>query len=352
MYPKVVIDINKFKHNVNSLIKLCNKYDINISAVSKVFCADEKLISALIECGIKEIADSRIQNLKKFQDKDVNKLLLRLPAISEAEEVVKYSNISLNSELETMEALGQASQSLGKAHKIILMLELGDLREGILTENFKYTVKEILKIKGLELAGLGVNLTCYGAIKPTPINLGELVKFAKILEDKYGIKNPIISGGNSSTLPLLINGTVPSEINNLRLGESIALGKETVKGTVIDGLFDDTFTLEAEIIELKVKNSVPTGEICQDAFGKVPVFEDKGKIKRAILAIGKQDFASSFPIPLNKDLEIMGASSDHLIVDITNSKINYKTGDIIKFKLDYGSLLGVMTSEYVSKEYI
>ena len=77
--------------------------------------------------------------------------------------------------------------------------------------------------------------------------------------------------------------------------------------------------LEAQIIELKSKRSLPIGEIGVDAFGQRPYYEDRGIIRRAILAIGKQDTDPDSMISLDEKIDILGASSDHLILDVSKS---------------------------------
>ena len=112
------------------------------------------------------------------------------------------------------------------------------------------------------------------------------------------------------------------------------------------GLYVDAMTLVSEVIESKIKPSVPYGEICQDAFGNVPEFKDQGQIRRAILGVGLQDVLVSGLTP-RSDVEILGASSDHIIVNAKN--INLNVGDEIEFDLNYGALLSAMTSPYVNK---
>ena len=242
----------------------------------------------------------------------------------------------------------------GKTHKIVLMIDLGDLREGIFFEKedeIYAAVEQILALKNIELYGVAVNLTCYGAIIPKNDNLSNLARIAGEIEKKFSIKLPIVSGGNSSSIYLIGKGELPAGINNLRLGESFFLGNDTAYFTKLPGTVDDAITLEAEIIELKEKPSLPIGEVGKDAFGQVPVYEDKGLMMRAIVAVGQQDVALDSVEPVDEDLEVMGASSDHMIVDVTHSAKEYKVGDVISFKLGYGGMLRTTTSAYVQRAY-
>ncbi|NLW22074.1 MAG: alanine/ornithine racemase family PLP-dependent enzyme [Tissierellia bacterium] len=350
-YPKVEVDLNKIRHNVKSMVELGKKYGIKIAGVTKVFCGHPEIAKAFVDGGVSYLADSRIENLIKLKDFDIPKILLRLPMISEADKVVEYADISLNSELETIKALSEKAVEKNKVHKIILMFDLGDLREGYYDEEEFYEVAgEVLKLEGIQLIGIGTNLTCYGGVIPNEENLGRLVNIARNIEEKYNIKLEIISGGNSSSLHLLLKGKTIEGINMLRLGESLVLGLETAYGNRIENTYNDAFQVVAEIIEVKEKPSVPTGEIGRDAFGKVPTFVDKGIRKRMLAAIGKQDLQLDTLIPVDEGVSILGGSSDHLILDGTDSSINYKVGDKIRFNLSYGGVLGAMTSEYVKKD--
>ena len=351
-YPKVVVDLEKIEENTRLLVEKCKKSDMDVMGVTKVFCAFPEIAGAMVKGGISYIADSRITNLKKLKDYNVPKVLLRLPMQSEAEELVDLVDISLNSEIETIRIINESALKAGKVHKIILMMELGDLREGILPEDIKIVLDEVVKLENIKVTGLGVNLTCYGGVIPSENNLGELVELSKMIERDYGIKLEIISGGNSSSLYLIDEGKVPTGVNNLRLGEAIALGRETAYGERVAGANTDSYILQAEIIELKSKPSIPRGVIGMDAFGNKPQFEDRGIRKRAILAVGRQDIDPDGLIPKDPNIVVIGASSDHLIIDVQESTNDYKVGDILSFELEYGALLKIMTSEYISKDFL
>ncbi|MFA5575969.1 MAG: ornithine racemase Orr [Tissierellaceae bacterium] len=350
-YPRVTVNLNTIRDNVRSVIKLIGK-DIGIAGVTKVFCGNPDIAKAYIDGGVTYLADSRIENLKRLKDLDTAKIMLRLPMISEAGDIVEYADISLNSEIETIKALSEKALDKGIEHKILLMVDLGDLREGYFHEGDLFeAVEEIIKLKGIKLAGLGTNLTCYGGVIPTKEHMEKLARLKKEIENRFNLELEILSGGNSSSIHLLSNYK-PESVNNLRLGESLVLGTEAAYGKQLEGTRNDGFILQVQIIEVKEKPSVPTGEIGRDAFGKVPTFVDRGVRKRIICAVGKQDIDFDTLYPLDDGIVIFGGSSDHLILDGTNSKIDYKVGDIVEFRMHYVSILRSMTSEYIEKELI
>ena len=349
MYPKVEVNIKGINENISKIKDLCNKNNINLNVVVKVLAGNIDIVKNLDFKNIDSIADSRISNLKKYKNIKKEKWLIRIPSFSEIEDVIKYSDVSLNSSLETIELLNKEAIKQKKKHKIILMYELGDLREGVDYSMLSMLVNEIKRLSNVELYGIGANLTCYGGAAPTKENTQELYEVTKALEVENDISIPVISGANSSSFKLLENGTLKDKMNYVRFGESVFLGTIPGYDEEVDFLNHDNFIIKAQISELETKDSVPRGEILKNSFGVVPELEDAGLRTRAIINIGKQDVGLNIK-PVDKDLVVLEGSSDYLIVDLTHAKKEYKLGDIIEFTPDYETLLKVMTSEYVRKE--
>lgn len=352
MYPRVIISKEKLISNIQYLSDKCKNDDISLMGVTKVYSGYMPILELFMESKIDYIGDSRIKNLKKLTDCKIPKVLIRLPMISDIRDVVDYVDISFNSELATVSELNDYARYKGVYHRIVLMVDLGDLREGMLPKEVEGFVRAVMNMKHIIIVGVAVNLTCYGGVIPSVENLGQLVDIKNLVEGMINRKMEIVSGGNSSSLFLLEDNAVPEGINNLRLGESIAVGRETAFGKKIEGVYDDVFKLQAEIIEIREKESIPKGELGMDAFGNKPEFVDRGVRRRAILAVGKQDVYHEDLIPYDEAIIILGSSSDHLIVDVSDSNKDYKLGDVIEFKLTYGSLLSLMTSEFVYKKMI
>lgn len=349
MYPRLVIDINKLKKNVETIVAKAEGIGLNLAGVTKAFAAQDELVKAYIDGGVKYLADSRMINLERLQKYNLPKMLLRLPMISESEEVVQYADISLNSELDTVKALSKAAKKMNRIHSIILMIDLGDLREGYFELEDLYKDIAIIKdLDNIKIVGIGTNFTCYGGVIPNTKLHKKQLDIAKEIKERFNIDIDMISGGNTSSVHLLDKEGLEG-INNLRVGESLLFGTDSAYGGRFENTYNDCFTLEAEIIEMKEKPSVPTEEIGKDAFGKVPTFEDRGVRKRIICAIGKQDVDFDTLYPYDENLIILGGSSDHLIIDGSDSEVNYNIGDKIKFNIHYVSLLRLMNSEYVHK---
>lgn len=353
MYPKLEINIKKIEQNALKAVNMCKEQGIDVAIVTKLTLADSKVVDSFLKAKPKYLADSRIKNLEKLGDINIEKMLIRMPMASEIEKVVKYSQVSLNSELETIKLINEECKKQNKTHKVILMVDLGDLREGFFKKEELFScIKEVINLPNIILEGIGVNLTCVGGVIPEEATMEKLVSIAREIEEAFNIKLNTISGGNSSTFTLLLEGKSLKGITNLRLGEAILMGRETSYQNFIEGFNHDNFILKAQIIELKEKPSVPIGKIGKDAFDNIPVFKDKGEIKKAILAVGRQDIVWDNMVALDEGVEILGASSDHLVLDVTKARKDLKVGDILSFNLFYSAVLASMTSPYVSKEYI
>jgi ornithine racemase len=352
VYPLIQINLKKIMDNAARVLELCRRAGISPCAVTKAVCGEPAVARALAEAGFSQLADSRIENVIKIREAlgaGIEIMMLRLPMISQCTDVVRYCNYSLNSEVAVLSELNDRAASTGIRHNVILMVDLGDLREGIWPDQLSAVQCEIETLPHIRVAGLGTNLTCYGGVIPSPENLGCLISLKEQWE-REGEPLEIVSGGNSSSLPMVLDQSIPAGINHLRLGESILLGLETVHRSPIPGAHLDSFILRAEVVELKEKPSVPIGIRTEDAFGSSPVFTGQGLHRRAVLAIGKQDI--DFLItPLDNSLEILGGSSDHLLVDAARAP-KLKVGDVIDFIPGYGALLAAMTSPYVRKFYL
>jgi ornithine racemase len=350
LLPRIEIALSQIRHNARMLSELYGQKEISLMGVSKAILGDTSIAKAMIQGGVKFIADSRLENIQKMKNAGIStQFVLLRTALSQAESAIINVDISLNTELETVKELSHYANVHNKIHQIIIMVELGDLREGILPCDLSQFIKKTLDLSNIKIIGIGCNLACYGGIKPDNQNMRKLSELADAIEKEFQINLEIISGGNSANYEWYESAQKVGRINNLRLGESILLGRETVNRKAIPGLYTSAFKLIAEVIESKEKPSLPFGEICQNAFGNVPTFLDRGIRRRVIIALGRQDILVSGLRP-NKDLEILGSSSDHIVLDSNNYDL--KVGSEVKFNLDYGGLLSAMTSPFIKKQFI
>lgn len=369
-YPAVILNRKAIYENASMMVKWCEENGIFVAGVIKGFNAWRAGCEEEVRAGAKMLASSRLEHLKAIKgmglktvgEADVPTLLIRMPMLSEIDDVIENADYSLNSEIATLDALSAAATKKGKTHSVILMTDLGDLREGWITEDDLLTAaRHVETLPGLYLAGLGTNLGCVGSITPTKDKMEELATRAEHIEQAIGRKLDIISGGASTSLMPMFDGEMPEKINMLRIGEGIPISLRDQLGThhdryPIGELRQDCFTLAAEVIELNTKPTYPIGEIGVDAFGRKKEYIDRGDRKRVILAVGRADYGDTYDIiPELEGATIWGASSDHTIVDIEDVtpeiRDNLKVGDLLTFKLRYAAMLHLTSNSTQVHQY-
>ncbi len=352
--PRLEIYPDRIATNARSVIAMCHDHGAQVAAVTKVTAAHPAVVHALEAGGADMVADSRISNLQSMADTglDLPLMLLRIPAPSRAADVVRCAHITLNSSLQTLGLLSEAAQFLGVRHQAIVMVDVGDLREGVWPDRAIDLVKEAAKLPALEIIGMGCNLACYGGVIPSTKNMRALIEIRDACSKASGLELKTLSGGNSANLPLLLSGAMPTEINHFRIGEAIVLGRNVIDRSPWPGTRQDTFKLVAEVVEVERKPSVPIGETGQDAFGGTPTFVDRGVRLRAICNLGRQDVVVDGIEPEDPGIIVLGGSSDHLILDVEDARDPVKLGDEITFYPGYGALLALSTSPYVQKVVI
>ena len=349
--PRLEIDLDKIHHNALTLVARLREQGISVTGVTKATLGSPEIANAWLQAGVTGLGDSRIENIGAMRRRHVaaSMTLIRTPMLSQADEVVALADVSCNTELEVISKLSRAARKVNRTHGILLMVELGDLREGILPGDLEKTVREVLRFPNLEFKGIGTNLACRSGVSPDGRNMAELTALADSIDATFGPVVSTVSGGNSANIHWALSEAGTGRINNLRLGEAMLLGREPLHRQPVEGLHTDAITLFAEVIESKNKPSKPWGEIAQTAFGEVPPGRDLGSISQAILAIGRQDTDPSGLEP-PAGIEILAASSDHLVVDSGNDRNCVPVGIEIPFQLNYSALLRAMTSPFITKK--
>ena len=346
-YPQLEFDLALLRSNADAVISRCRGMGIRVCGVVKGVDGLPEAARVLRAAGAAELGTSRLEQVAKCRAAGVDGpwLLIRIPGLTELPDVVALCETSLQSEWPTLLALEEECLRQNKTHRVIVMTDLGDLREGFWDKDELVDVCERVEreLPHVHLAGIGVNLTCYGSTKPTPEKMNELVGLARQVEQRIGRKLEIVSGGATSSFTLVHWGTMPAGVNHLRIGEAILLGKDLQVDWGIrdmDYLRMDALTLRAEVVEVKDKPTYPIGEFAIDAFGRKPVYEDRGIRRRAILALGRADVGElESLIPREPGLTVIGGSSDHCIVDVEDCPRRLQVGDIVEFSLCYSHML-------------
>ena len=359
-YPQLEVDLSILRSNARQVITHCQQQGIRVCGVVKGVDGLPEVARAMRLCGAEELGTSRLEQVERCRAAGVGGpwLLIRIPGLSELPDVVRLCETSLQSERVTLDALEEECVLQSKTHRVIVMADLGDLREGFWDkdEMVDVCVHVERELPHVELAGVGVNLTCYGSTKPTPEKMQALLDIAARIEKRIGRKLEIISGGATSSYTLVHWGTMPAGINHLRIGENILLGKDLQVGWGIqdmDYLRMDGFTLRAEVVEVREKPTYPIGEFAIDAFGRKPVYVDRGIRRRAILALGRADVGElESLIPREAGLTVIGGSSDHCIVDVEDCPRRLEVGDIVEFSLCYSHLLYATSRSDVTIQFV
>lgn len=348
--PRLEVDLTKIEDNARKLTDRLAWCGIAVTGVTKAALGSPEIAGALRKAGVRKLGDSRIENIEAMRLAGIAgpMTLIRAPIPSQVARVVRHADASFNTELDTIAMLSAEAGKAGRAHDVIVMVELGDLREGVMPADLEDFVRQTLAFPNISLKGIGTNLACQNGVSPDTANMTELSDLANAIETTFNLKLETISGGNSSNLQWAFSESATGRVNDLRLGESILLGREPLWRQPIDGLHTDAFSLVAEVIEAKTKPSKPWGNIALPTFDALSPIVDQGPISRIILAVGHQDTDPRGLCP-PEGMKIIGASSDHLIIDSRHHRP--AIGTEIAMQVDYSALLRAMTSPFIAKHW-
>jgi len=344
----------RLEQNFNELEKIFSAESIEWGIVTKLLCGNDQFLDEVIKLGNLELHDSRISNLKRIKklNPNVQTVYIKPPAKRYIKNIVEFADVSLNTELDTIMLLNEEARKQSKDHKIIIMIELGDLREGVLGNDLVEFYEKIFKLSNIKIVGLGSNFNCLNGVMPSEDKLIQLSLYKSLLEAKFNKKIPFVSGGSTVVVPLIKKKSIPKSINHFRIGEALYFGQNLMTGKTFTKMRDDVFELHAQIIELTKKPMVPFGEFGENPSGDTYELknEDQGvESYRAILDVGLLDVNPSFIIPQDQSIKILGASSDMLVLDLGKNPKDYMVGDDLKFNLKYMGALSLINSRYIEK---
>jgi predicted amino acid racemase len=348
----ITLNTDKLKHNYLQLDNLFKTNGLHWAVVAKMLCGNKKYLEALIKLGIQQICDSRVSNLRAIKSiaPDIETYFIKPAAKRNAQKVVMYADVSFNTSFETVKALSAHAVALNKQHKIVIMVELGERREGVMRDQLPAFYAAVSKLPNIEVIGLGTNHTCMFGVLPDYEKLARLCRCKEIIKEKFGHDIPLISGGASVTIPLIEESELPEGVNHFRVGETLFLGTDVYSNQEREDLHQDVFTLYAEIIELNEKPLAPSGKMGLNLMREKYTHQSSSRSSiRAIVDVGLIDIEAKHLVPDHPSLKIIGASSDMMVVDLGENSEGYKVGDDIKFRMDYMGILRVMHSGYVEK---
>ncbi len=357
------ISSDKIIHNIETLNAFLEKWDIQWSLVVKILSGHKNFLDLLlfhpIVKRLHSVADSRLMGLKKVKEinPDIVTMFVRPPVIDNIKNTVRYADISLNSSIKTIEALDIEAGIQGKIHRVIIMIELGELREGIMRENIIEFYQRVFNLKNIRIEGIGTNLGCMYGVQPTYDKLLQLSLYKQLIEAKFNTHFPLISGGSSITLPLVGKPSMPKDVNHLRIGETVFMGTSPFDNKRFKNLHTDAFEYLCNVIELEIKDSAPDGVLSEGNIGHTaPNASTPNKNYRAILDFGILDVDVHELKAKNPRVKFVGTTSDMSVYDFgsasNSKKCKYKVGDKVHFIPSYMAVARLMNSKYITKKIL
>lgn len=359
---KIVVKTNKIIENIEKINQIFKSKKYKWTLILKMLSGNEaflkKIIYNKVIKNIHSIGDSRISGLKKIKqiNPKIKTMYIKPPPIQIVKSIISFADISVNSSYKTILALNKEAKRQNKVHEIIIMLEMGELREGVLPNKILSFYTKIFSLKNIKVIGLGTNLGCLYGVEPTYDKLLQLNLYKKLLEQKFYRKIPLISGGSSITLPLIDQNKIPKDVNHFRIGEAVFFGTSPLTTKKYRNLNTDNFEFVANIIELEIKSTSPKGKLSEGNIGHFKKNKENNKTYRAILDFGILDVDYKDLVPKNKKNIFVGITSDMCIYDLGTknndfSKQKYYVGGNIKFKINYMAVARLLNSKFIEIEF-
>lgn len=363
---ELLIATKKIQNNIKYLSKYFKANNIHWSLVTKVFSGDKEFLKHVLTDDIIEkidsVGDSRLTSLKNLKEVNpgMRTIYIKPPAKMYADDIIKYADISLNSSFTTIIALNEAALKASKIHQIIIMVELGELREGVKRTELMSFYEKVFQLSNINIIGIGSNLGCMYGVEPTYDKLLQLSLYKELISAKFNKDLKYVSGGTSITLPLVENNTIPKDINHFRIGEAVFFGISPLDNKQFKELSIDAFEFTANIIELEEKKIIPDGIISDGNIGHSAEFDKEditGTAIKAILDFGLLDVDQNDIDFIDTSLEYVGITSDMLVIDLGKNKTKegvkrYKIGDKIHFKPNYMAVARLLNSKFIDKMYV
>jgi predicted amino acid racemase len=299
-----------------------------VVGVTKGVAGMPSVARAMLDGGLETLADARLDNIARMRRAGIRGpiVLLRSPAISEAARCVELADASLNADLSVVKRLNQAVRWQRKRHGVVLMVDMNTGREGLAPDELPAAARAVARMSSLRLDGIGIYFNV--ALAPAQIRRRQaaLVRLARTAGRESGVALRVVSGGSTNALAAtVLTGDCVAGINHLRVGTAVLLGLMSSIGPKrIERFHHDAFTLAAELIEVK-----------------------RRKRLLGILPFGHLDADRGFLFPALPGVRVVAVSSDHTVLDLTDTATPLRVGDWLRFHLGYYALARLALSPYV-----
>lgn len=297
--------------------------------VTKACLGDPTVARAMLEGGAAALADTRQANLARLRQAlpAVQLHRIHLPA---GRPQLGLADVFYLSSSFGLDGLAEG----GAERQVMILVETGDQREGAPMEAVADFAANVAAQPGAHFRGLATNFACFaGRPEQAQKSVERLVEAARRLQ-AAGICVPELSGGNSSLLGLALDGVaLPSAITEVRCGESVLLGHETLRFRPLPGGRQDGCRLRTEVLERYTK-----------------AFSKPGR-PRLVLDLGSQDLGAAPVRFLGPSMSEVGRSSDYLVAEVPAGTEAPEVGAVVEMIPSYYALVAAWTSPFVEVRF-
>lgn len=345
--PRLTIDLDAVAEATRRLAAGLLGHGIALTGVTKCVDGEPRVGEVMLAAGCTGLADSRLPALQRLAAAGLGpRTLIRAPQRHELEATAQAADRVLLCDPGAARVLG--AHAPGAPVGILLTVDLGDRREGVLPEDAPAVAARLAALPGVELAGVSVNFACLSGQLPSQ----QLFRQAEdVLAACAGscAAEPVLSLGGTCAVQCL-DGYAPRFATEVRSGGGPMYGHDFVSGCGITGLSRTDPVLTASVLECFRKPPAPQGPGGLDAFGHVPdTHLPDEDAWYSMIALGRRDMEPGGLRPLVDGAGLAGATSDVCIL-ITPEPL--RPGDEVRFAADYEALVRAVTSPYVEVEYV
>ncbi len=342
----LTIDTEKIKNNLLKVIKLCESRGVSLVVVTKVFCSFPPLVDALSGMGVVSIADSNYMNFKRLKTR-IKKILIKTLS-SDIDSGLEFCDVIHISDFNFLKKIALLPGDYER--KVLLNVEIGDNKEGILPDEVIAFIKEADVYNNISIIGIAGNTGCLSGNLPDQTVFSLLNALSLKIRSETGVKNPVISVGGTVFLDALIDGSMGEAVNQIRVGEGIFFGYDSSKNKNIPGFDRTAFIISIEVLEVLEKEIAFIPVSGYNAFGKkASAVSDKtsGRRKRAVLGAGILAVSPEGLVPVLDGIKVEGITYDFMVLDITGCEEAIRAGDTVLFYADYSSVARASINPYV-----
>jgi len=345
--PLIVVNLDAVAEATRRLADDLLRRGIALIGVTKCVDGEPLIGRTMLEAGCSGLADSRLSGLVKLAAHALAPLtLIRPPQPDELEAVAQVADRVCLSDVGVARVL--AEHARGAALQVLLTVDLGDRREGVLPEAAPAVATQLSRLPGIELAGICVNFACLSGQLPSPELFRQAEDVLAAIADACA-GEPLLSLGGTCVVQAL-DGYRPRFTTELRAGGGPVFGYDFVSGSGIAGLERTDPVLSAVVLESYRKPPATPGRYGRDAFGHVPDADlPRDDAWYSLLNLGRRDVEPQGLRPLLPGTRIVGATSD---VTVLVSDEPLTPGDEVEFAVDYDALVRAITSPYVACAYV